>query len=166
MNCLLSKTSGKPFSLKKQSQEHAIMQEFGRNVNRWIWKGKGNTSCYKIICLYSEFTCERSQTDLWPLLFGKSWIALSTGHGNRSKPDNSLFRGWLGKPIALSSGQRFIQWIALSAIWTRGARFLVSIRDGKNLPCACVRTSICGKMDTVFSYLLLYSEFNDLDWIS
>ena len=46
-----------------------------------------------------------------PRLF-KRWIALSK-HYRAGK--------WLQKPLALSTGQRFIQWIALSSFWTTGA---------------------------------------------
>ena len=43
--------------------------------------------------------------------------------GYRYPTDKSLFSGYvLGKPFALSTGQRFIPWIVLSTFWKTGAR--------------------------------------------
>ena len=60
----------------------------------------------------------------WPRLF-KRWIALSSGKITIQRRDK-----WLHKAFALSTGQRFIQWIALSTFWTTGAWTLTLLYFG------------------------------------
>ena len=80
-----------------------------------LYHGFGRAMPPPLTLEWSLLFSQGQEWSSWPRLF-KRWIALSSGKITIQRRDK-----WLHKAFALSTGQRFIQWIALSTFWTTGA---------------------------------------------